>query len=74
MYPDLAGQHPSYLTRAIQEYHNKDRKNPIMDSMAASLTQAQIATIVDYFSSLKPGLRTEPRPFFSWTDHRVTQR
>ena len=70
MYPDLAGQHASYLTRAIQEYHNKDRKNPIMDSMAASLTEPQIASIVDYFSSLRPGLRTEPRPFFSWTDRQ----
>jgi cytochrome c553 len=69
MYPDLAGQHASYLTRAIQEYHNKDRQNPIMDSMAANLTPAQISAIVDYFSSLRPGLRTEPRPFFSWTDH-----
>ncbi len=70
MYPNLAGQHASYLARAIQEYHNKDRQNPIMDSMAASLTPAEITTIVDYFSSLRPGLRTEPRPFFSWTDHQ----
>ncbi len=73
MYPDLAGQHASYLTRAIQEYHNKDRQNPIMDSMAASLTQADIATIVDYFSSLRPGLRTEPRPFFGWPDHQPSK-
>jgi cytochrome c553 len=70
-YPDLAGQHASYLARAIQEYHNKDRQNPIMDSMAASLTRPQITAIVDYFSSLKPGLRTEPRPFFSWTDRQA---
>ena len=70
IYPDLAGQHASYVTRAIQEYHNKDRQNPIMDSMAASLTRPQIAAIVDYFSSLRPGLRTEPRPFFSWTDRQ----
>lgn len=68
MYPNLAGQHASYLTRAIQEYHNKDRLNPIMDSMAASLTREQISAIVDYFSSLKPGLHTEPRPYFRWTD------
>jgi len=68
MYPNLAGQHASYLTRAIQEYHNKDRQNPIMDSMAASLTREQISAIVDYFSSLKPGLHTEPRPYFRWTD------
>lgn len=68
MYPNLAGQHASYLTRAIQEYHNKDRQNPIMDSMAAALTREQVSAIVDYFSSLKPGLHTEPRPYFRWTD------
>lgn len=71
MYPNLAGQHASYLARAIQEYHNKDRQNPIMDSMAASLTPAEISVIVDYFSSLKPGLQTEPRPFFRWTDQQA---
>jgi cytochrome c553 len=74
MYPDLAGQHASYLTRAIQEYHNKERLNPIMDSMAASLTKPQISAIVDYFSSLKPGLHAEPRPYFRWTDREKPVR
>jgi cytochrome c553 len=69
MYPDLAGQHASYLARALQEYHNKDRQNPIMDGMAASLTQPQISAIVGYFSTLKPGLHTEPRPFTRWSAH-----
>jgi cytochrome c553 len=82
MYPSLAGQHASYLARAIQEYqagnrpHNASggesepvyRINPIMDGMVASLKPADITAIADYFSSLKPGLRTESRPFFRWTD------
>ncbi len=74
MYPNLAGQHASYLTRAIQEYHNKDRLNPIMDSMAASLKPEDVTAIVDYFSSLKPGLHAEPRPFFSWEQRPPAQR
>ncbi|HVS76287.1 MAG TPA: c-type cytochrome [Steroidobacteraceae bacterium] len=66
MYPNLAGQHASYLARAIQEYHDLNRKHPIMDGIAATLKPAEITVIADYFSSLRPGLHAEPRPFFSW--------
>jgi cytochrome c553 len=69
MYPSLAGQHASYITRAIQEYQTGYRKNPIMNGMVASLKPADIAAIANYFSSLKPGLHTESRPYFRWTDH-----
>ncbi|MDE2449769.1 MAG: cytochrome c [Gammaproteobacteria bacterium] len=68
MYPSLAGQQESYLARAIQEYQTGYRKNPIMNGMVASLKPADITAIADYFSSLKPGLRTESRPFFRWTE------
>ncbi|MDE2051553.1 MAG: c-type cytochrome [Gammaproteobacteria bacterium] len=67
MYPSLAGQHASYIARAIQEYQTGYRKNPIMNGMVASLKPADITAIADYFSSLKPGLHTESRPFFRWT-------
>ena len=67
MYPSLAGQQASYIERAIQEYQTGYRKNPIMNGMAASLKPADITVIANYFSSLKPGLHTESRPYFSWT-------
>ena len=67
MYPSLAGQHASYIARAIQEYQTGYRKNPIMNGMVASLKPADITAIADYVSSLKPGLHTESRPFFRWT-------
>jgi cytochrome c553 len=67
MYPSLAGQHASYIERAIQEYQTGYRKNPIMNGMVASLKPADITVIANYFSSLKPGLHTESRPYFSWT-------
>lgn len=87
MYPSLAGQHASYLARAIQEYQQGNRAhgatggeagpvyrtNPIMNGMVASLKPADITAIADYFSSLKPGLRTESRPFFRWTDHTASR-
>ena len=68
MYPSLAGQHASYLVRAIQEYQTGYRKNPIMNGMVGSLKPEDINAVADYFSSLKPGLRTESRPFFRWTE------
>ena len=55
MYPSLAGQHASYLARAIQEYQTGYRKNPIMNGMVASLKPADITAIADYFSSLEAG-------------------
>ena len=69
-YPSLAGQHKSYLVRAIQEYQTGYRKNPIMNGMVATLKPTDVAQIADYFSSLKPGLHTESRPFFRWTERR----
>ena len=71
MYPSLAGQHASYLARAIQEYQTGYRKNPIMNGLAASLKPADITAIADYFSSLKPGLHTESRPYFRWTEKKA---
>ena len=63
MYPSLAGQHTDYLVRALQEYQNGGRKNPIMKGFASSLKPAEIAEIARYFSGLTPSLRTEPRPY-----------
>ena len=68
-YPNLAGQHASYLARAIREYQSGYRKHPIMSNLVVALKPEDIDAIAQYFSSLKPGLRTESRPFFSWTDH-----
>lgn len=70
MYPTLAGQHESYIIRALHEYQTGYRKNAIMNSMAASLTPEDIKVVAAYFSHLKPGLHTVPRPYFSWTVKR----
>jgi cytochrome c553 len=63
LYPSLAGQHEDYLVRALEEYQNGGRKNPIMKSLAATLKPAEIAEIAAYFSVLTPALKTEPRPY-----------
>jgi cytochrome c553 len=67
MYPSLAGQHASYIARAIQEYQTGYRKNPIMNGMVGSLKPADITAVADYFSGLKPGLQKEPRPDTRWS-------
>jgi cytochrome c553 len=67
MYPSLAGQHHDYLVRAIEEYQNGGRKNPVMKSLAAPLKPAEIAEIAAYFGALTPSLKTEPRPYTRFT-------
>ena len=67
MYPSLAGQHHDYLVRAIEEYQNGGRKNPIMKGFAATLKPADIVEIAAYFSALTPALKTEPRPYTRFT-------
>jgi cytochrome c553 len=63
IYPSLAGQHPDYLVRAIEEYQKGGRKNPIMKGFAANLSNEDVAAIAHYFSGLTPALKTEPRPY-----------
>jgi len=63
IYPSLAGQHQDYLVRALEEYRNGGRKNPVMKGFAGNLKDHDIAEIARYFSTLTPSLRTEPRPY-----------
>ncbi len=50
-FPDLAGQYPSYLIRALEEYKTGERKNAIMNSMAANLSHQEMVDIANYFAS-----------------------
>jgi cytochrome c553 len=69
MYPSLAGQHEDYLEEALREYQNGARKNPVMVGMAAQLKPRDIVAVSEYYSSLKPALKTLPRPFSFLTVH-----
>jgi cytochrome c553 len=60
-YPTLAGQHADYLARALEEYKKGDRKNPVMPSFMATVNDAEIQEIAQYYSRQTPALRTEPR-------------
>ncbi len=63
LYPSLAGQHPDYIERALEEYKKGERKNPIMVAMASPLKAADIEAIADYFARQRPSLATESRPY-----------
>ena len=63
LYPSLAGQHPDYIVRALDEYKKGGRKNPIMGGFVTNLKDSDIEAIADYFARQKPSLSTESRPY-----------
>ncbi len=70
MYPDLAGQHPDYIVQALEEYKDGERKNPVMVAMVVPLTERKMWIVAHYYASLKPALKTLPRPDFFFTAKR----
>jgi cytochrome c553 len=53
-YPKIAGQHKSFLVRALKDYKSGARKNAVMGGQAAGLSRDDIEDLAAYFSSL-PG-------------------
>ncbi len=51
-YPKLAQQHPEYLVKQLQEYKAGKRKNPIMQGIAATLTDDDMKNIA-YWATAK---------------------
>lgn len=50
-YPKLAGQHPEYLARALQEYRSGKRKNAIMAGFAAGLSDKDIDDLSAFYAA-----------------------
>lgn len=55
-YPRLAGQYADYLARALHEYKIGDRKNAIMATFSANLSEQDMQDLAAYFSSLPSAL------------------
>jgi cytochrome c553 len=53
MWPNLAGQKQAYLASSLQMYRDGRRMNAMMSAMAKNLTDADIANLAAYYSSLK---------------------
>jgi cytochrome c553 len=56
--PKIAGQHPSYLVKALQDYKSGARSHPSMRAIAASLSDADMTDIAAYYAQL--GLQAAP--------------
>jgi cytochrome c553 len=61
-YPTLSGQHQDYLERALTEYRNGGRKNPIMAGFAAQLKPEDVRVVAEYYAKRKPALNHVEHP------------
>lgn len=50
-YPNLAGQHESYLVKALADYRAGRRSNPIMGPMAINLSDQDIEDLAAWYAS-----------------------
>ena len=50
-YPNLAGQHESYLTKALADYRSGRRSNAVMAGMAANLSDKDIMDLAAWYAS-----------------------
>ena len=53
MWPNLPGQKEPYLVSQLQQFRAGERKNAMMTAMAKGLSDADIANLAAYYSSLK---------------------
>lgn len=52
--PSLAGQHPEYIVKQLRNYKSGERKNPIMNGMAAPLSDEDMLNVAAHFAQQKP--------------------
>jgi cytochrome c553 len=57
--PILAGQHPDYLAKALQDYKSGKRKNAVMNALASTLSRQDIEDVAAWFSSQSSGLHSQ---------------
>ena len=50
-YPNLEGQHYSYLVKALSDYRSGNRTNAIMASFAANLSNQDIEDLAAWYAS-----------------------
>ena len=52
-YPSLKGKDAAFIRQSLTDFRSGARKDPVMNAMAAALSDADIANIADYIDSLK---------------------
>src|SRR5688572_29924867 len=61
-WPNLAGQHETYIKRQLAAFKNDARQNPLMTPMAKPLSDEDMADLGAFFSSQKPTGTLEAEP------------
>lgn len=59
-YPILQGQHPEYIVKQLEEFKAGKRVNPIMQGMAAPLSETDMRDVAAFYAgkTAKPGFAT----------------
>ncbi len=58
--PNLVGQDPKYLAAATAAYQNGRRKHEMMKALVATLSQADVGSIAQFYASQEPGRARTP--------------
>ncbi|KMT66443.1 c-type cytochrome [Catenovulum maritimum] len=53
MYPNLAGQKKQYLEDQLKKFKSGERPNAIMKGMVASLSDADMKALAEYYANMK---------------------
>ena len=55
--PIIAGQHPEYLAKQLEEFKSGKRNNPVMKGFASTLSEADMRNVAAFYASkqAKPG-------------------
>jgi cytochrome c553 len=53
--PAIVGWPPDQFVAVLQSYKAKERDNQVMQSVASSLNDDEMAALAEYFAALKPG-------------------
>jgi len=56
--PNLAGQNPVYVERALKEYRSGTRRNQVMSVAAKNLTDEDIRDLATYYASIEIVVKT----------------
>jgi cytochrome c553 len=52
--PNLAGQHPEYLVKQLQNYKSGERNNPIMTGIASTLSENDMRNVAAHYAAQGP--------------------
>ena len=53
IWPSLAGQHASYLVKQLENFKSGERADPVMQGMAATLSEEDMQDVAAYFETQK---------------------